>query len=61
VIDALFEESLQALAAVANEALEDVDAWRGLVTYLDRSLHMQFGDRGLDQIMNDPSLGAPSW
>jgi hypothetical protein len=46
VIDALFEESLQALAAVANEALEDVDAWRGLVTYLDRSLHMQFGDRG---------------
>src|SRR3954470_6344577 len=46
VIDALFEESLEALAVVASEALEDVDAWRGLVVYLERSHHMQFGDRG---------------
>ena len=45
------------MAAVANEALEDDDAWHGLVTYLERSLHMQFGDRGLNQIMNDASLG----
>src|SRR3954453_7637597 len=57
VIDALFEESLQDLAAVANEALEDPDAWGGLGTFLKRSLHMQFGDRGLNQIMNDSSLG----
>src|SRR4051812_49978584 len=57
VIDALFEESLQDLASVANEALDDPDAWRALVTFLERSLHMQFGDRGLNQIMNDASLG----
>jgi len=57
VIDALFEQNLQELAAVANEALEEPDAWHGLVTYLERSLHMQFGDRGLNQILNDPSLG----
>src|SRR3954453_1200131 len=56
VIDALFEESLQDLAAVATEALEDPDAWNGLVTYLERSLHMQFGDRGLNQLLNDPSV-----
>src|SRR3954451_15311423 len=57
VIDALFEEGLQNLAAVARESLQDPDAWHGLVSYLERSLHMQFGDRGLNQIMNDPSLG----
>jgi hypothetical protein len=25
--------------------------------FLERSLHMQFGDRGLTQIMNNPQLG----
>lgn len=57
VIDALFEERLQQLAAVAQESLRDPDAWHGLVTFLERSLRMQFGDRGLSQILNDPSLG----
>src|SRR3954466_13257829 len=57
VIDALFEERFQAVAAVAQEAAEDPDAWRGLVTFLERALHMQFGDRGLNEIMNNPHLG----
>jgi AcrR family transcriptional regulator len=57
VIDALFEEGLQAMAAAAQEALADEDAWRGLVSFLERAMHMQFGDRGLNQIMNNPALG----
>jgi AcrR family transcriptional regulator len=57
VIDALFEEGLRNIASVAHEALEDPDAWRGLVTFLTRSLHMQFGDRGLNEIINNPALG----
>ncbi len=57
VIDALFEEQLQELAAVAQESLIDPDPWHGLVAYLERSLQMQFGDRGLNQILNDTSLG----
>src|SRR3978361_1374378 len=57
VIDALFEEGLQDIAAVAHEALEEPDAWSGLVMFLERSLHMQFGDRGLNEIMNDTALG----
>ncbi|UDY24632.1 TetR/AcrR family transcriptional regulator [Nocardioides sp. Kera G14] len=57
VIDALFEEALQDIAAVANEALTEPDAWAGLVMFLERSLHMQFGDRGLNQIMNNAALG----
>src|SRR3954454_14535449 len=57
VIDALFEEELQKVAGVANEALAEPDAWAGLVSFLERSLHMQFGDRGLNEIMNSPQLG----
>src|SRR3954466_7271871 len=57
VIDALFEQRLQDVIAVAQEALEAPDAWAGLVSFLERSLHMQFGDRGLTEIMNSPQLG----
>jgi AcrR family transcriptional regulator len=57
VIDALFEQRLQEVAAVAQEALQDPDPWNGLVSFLERSLDMQFGDRGLNEIMNTPTLG----
>jgi AcrR family transcriptional regulator len=57
VIDALFEQRLQQVAAVANEALNDPDAWHGIVTFLERTLDMQFGDLGLTQIMNNSALG----
>ena len=57
VIDALFEQRLQEVAALANEAFAEPDAWQALVTFLERSLEMQFGDRGLTQIMNSPHLG----
>src|SRR5437763_10522637 len=57
VIDALFEEGLRDVADLANEALASPDAWAGLVLFLERSLHMQFGDRGLNQIMNNTALG----
>jgi AcrR family transcriptional regulator len=57
VIDALFEEGLQNIAGVAREALDELNAWQGLVMFLERSLHMQFGDRGLNQIMNNAALG----
>src|SRR3954470_15574378 len=57
VIDALFEERLQDVVSVAEEALSATDAWAGLVSFLERSLDMQFGDRGLTEIMNSPQLG----
>src|SRR4051812_13511494 len=57
VIDALFEQSMHAVEAVAHQALDDPDAWGGLVTFLERTLQMQFGDRGLNQIINNPTLG----
>ena len=57
VIDALFEQQLVDMAALAENALADPDAWHGLVSFLEGSLDMQFGDRGLSQIMNAPILG----
>ena len=57
VIDALFEQRLQAVADVAREALARDDAWAGLVDFISRAMHMQFGDRGLNEIMNNRSLG----
>ena len=57
VIDALFEEQLKAVANVAQEALDDPDAWNGLLTFLERALHMRHGDRGLNEIMNNPLIG----
>jgi AcrR family transcriptional regulator len=57
VIDALFEQRLDEVAALAGDALADPDAWRGLTTFLERSLQMQMEDRGLTEILNNPQLG----
>ncbi|MXP22676.1 TetR family transcriptional regulator [Gordonia sp. HNM0687] len=57
IIDTLFEERLQAVETVAREALEEPDPWTALTDYLKRALAMQFGDRGLHQILDDPTLG----
>jgi AcrR family transcriptional regulator len=57
LIDALFEKRLQAVVDVAQEALDDPDAWNGLLTFLERALSMRHGDRGLDEIMNNRLLG----
>ncbi len=57
VIDALFEERMEDVETAAREALEEPDAWQALAGYLERTLQMQFGDRGLNQILNDPTLG----
>src|SRR5918912_1316513 len=57
VINALFEQRLQAVADVAQEALAEPNAWEGLVNFISRAMHMQFGDRGLNEIMNNRALG----
>src|SRR5947199_7555754 len=57
VIDALFEQRMREVADVARAALAEPDAWTGLVDFVSQAMQMQFGDRGLTQIMNDRSLG----
>jgi AcrR family transcriptional regulator len=57
VISALFEQRLEEVEAIAQKAWAESDPWNGLVMFLERALKKQFGDRGLNQIMNNASLG----
>jgi AcrR family transcriptional regulator len=56
VIEALYDESLDEVAAMAHQGLAELDAWRGLVHYLERSLDSLLHNRALTQILNSPGL-----
>jgi AcrR family transcriptional regulator len=47
LIDALFEDRLAEVVAAAEEATTHEDAWLGLTGFLQRTLELQAGDRGL--------------
>jgi AcrR family transcriptional regulator len=57
LVDALFEDKLQALVAQAERALEAPDSWTGLVTLLERAGEMLTGDRGLLEILMYATYG----
>jgi AcrR family transcriptional regulator len=57
VIDAYFENKLDQIAQLADEALHDPDPWRGLVTYVEQASALQMDDRGLMQIFRNPARG----
>lgn len=48
---------MQVVEDAARRALADPNAWDGLVMYLGDGLHMRYGDRGLNQIMNNRAFG----
>jgi AcrR family transcriptional regulator len=51
LIDALFEERVGVVVALAREGLEADDPWEGLTTFLKRSLALQAADRGLKELL----------
>jgi AcrR family transcriptional regulator len=55
LIEALFEERLRQIVDLLQEATEDPDPWRGLITFHERALALQAADRGLKELM----LGSP--
>jgi AcrR family transcriptional regulator len=57
LVDALFEDKLQALVAQAERALEAPDSWTGLVTLLERAGEMLTVDRGLLEILMYATYG----
>ena len=57
LVDALFEDKLQALVTEAERALEAQDSWTGLVTLLERAGAMLTGDRGLLEILMYATYG----
>jgi AcrR family transcriptional regulator len=57
LVDALFEDKLQALVTHAERALEAPDSWTGLVTLLEQAATMLTRDRGLLEILMYATYG----
>jgi AcrR family transcriptional regulator len=55
LIDALFEERIEEMLALAEQALQASDPWQGLVGFIEQSLELQARDKGLKQLL----LGTP--
>ena len=50
LIEALFEDQMQAFVAMAEECLNAADPWDGLVRYLEQACHVHACDRGLKEV-----------
>ncbi len=50
LIDALFEDQMQAFATLAEGCLCDVEPWDGLVRFLEQACHFHACDRGLKEV-----------
>src|SRR3954469_2669555 len=57
LIAALFEERLEEFMAVIDESLADDDPWRGLSSFLERSMEMQAADRGFKELLLQSAEG----
>src|SRR5271166_288681 len=55
LIDALFEERVEEMLALAERSLGDPDPWHGLASFLEQGLELQARDMGLKQLL----LGTP--
>lgn len=51
LIDAVFEEHLDHIAAAAAQALDATDAWNALLDYLSHVVGLQAADRGLSELL----------
>src|SRR3954467_11819009 len=49
LIEALFDDRFEQIIANAERALEDPDAWHGLITFVESQIEMQAADRGLKE------------
>jgi len=51
LIEDLFEQRVAEVVALAQQALEDPDAWRGLKTFLQQVLQLVAADRGVKDLL----------
>jgi AcrR family transcriptional regulator len=56
LIEALFEVRLQEAVQRAADALDDSDAWHGMVQFLEHYLRLQLEDRGLTELVNSADV-----
>ena len=57
LIDALFEDTLERMVALAREAREIEDPWEGFVYFLEGALEMQTSNRGLKALLFSTAHG----
>jgi AcrR family transcriptional regulator len=57
LIDALFEDRIEELARVGEQALAAEDPWRGLMDYLEAAVAQQAADRGLRDLLLSTAYG----
>jgi AcrR family transcriptional regulator len=57
LIDALFEQRIEAVCATAEESLAHADPWDGLVFFFERGLERQACDRGLKELLASSAHG----
>lgn len=57
LIDALFQDRIDEVVAIAERCLEDEDAWHGLVTFLESTCALQAADRGLHELVFSRTQG----
>jgi AcrR family transcriptional regulator len=57
LIDALFEERIGEVVALAREAAADEDAWRGLTRFLEGAVGQLAADRGLRELVLGSTYG----
>ncbi len=50
LLEAVFVDRLEALAALAEDAAADPDPWQGFVTYLTGMCELQAADRGFNEV-----------
>jgi AcrR family transcriptional regulator len=51
LVDALFDDMVDTVASLAEQAVADPDAWHGLTTSLEKVCEVQAFDRGLREVM----------
>src|SRR4051794_23656707 len=57
LIDALFEERIDAVVAIARDCAAMEDSWAALVCFLDRAVTLHSSDRGLKEIVFSTAHG----
>jgi AcrR family transcriptional regulator len=58
LIDALFEQRLESICAVAEQGLADPDPWNGLALFFERGCELQAHDRGLKELLASSTHGG---
>ncbi len=57
LIDALFEDRVGEILALANESLAMAEPWQALADFIERSMQLQVEDRGLKELLCGTNAG----